>query len=208
MTFLNVLRSKSMPAIASKQAPAETPNVVIPEATPSSEEAKEMLKAEKPVSETAAPNITEPVVEEVSAWRTCCIPLPNNNRSIKQPIFADTEAGTDHSGPELANKADNTEADKHVEGTKTEEGAKTTEEVPKLSKTKEDKKDIKKSAVKVNSYASSQDIAANEQFHRKRLKKPKPRAKVSLPNSSVTRTNLPRRRRKKLPKFAFFIYPP
>ncbi|KIR43571.1 hypothetical protein I307_06424 [Cryptococcus deuterogattii 99/473] len=118
-----------MPAIASKQAPAETPNVVIPEATPSSEEAKEMLKAEKPVSETAAPNITEPVVEE-------------------QPIFADTEAGTDHSGPELANKADNTEADKHVEGTKTEEGAKTTEEVPKLSKTKEDKKDIKKSAVK------------------------------------------------------------
>ncbi|ADV21012.1 hypothetical protein I305_00953 [Cryptococcus gattii E566] len=119
-----------MPAIPSKQAPAETPNVVIPEATPSSEEAKEMLKTEKPVSETTAPNITEPVVEE-------------------QPIIADTEAGTGHSGPELAkNKADNTEADKHVEGTKTEEGAKTTEEVHKVAKAKEDKKDVKKSAVK------------------------------------------------------------
>ncbi|KIR67834.1 hypothetical protein I314_02251 [Cryptococcus bacillisporus CA1873] len=118
-----------MPAIPSTQAPAETPDVVIPEANPSSEEAKKMLKAEKPVSETAAPNITEPVVEE-------------------QPIIADTEAGTGHSGPELANKADNTEADKHVEGTKTEEGAKTTEEVHKVAKTKEDKKDVKKSAVK------------------------------------------------------------
>ncbi|KAL0252574.1 hypothetical protein I308_101966 [Cryptococcus tetragattii IND107] len=111
------------------QAPAETTNVVIPEATPSSEEAKKMLKAEKPVSETAAPNITEPVVEE-------------------QPIIADTEAGTGHSGPELARKAENTEADKHVEGTKTEEGAKTTEELPKVVKTKEDKKDVKKSAAK------------------------------------------------------------
>lgn len=81
---------------------------------------------------------------------TCCVPLPNNNRSIKQPIIADTEAGTDPSGPELANKAGNTEADKHVEGTKTEEGAKTTEEVHKVAKTKEDKKDAKKSVVKVN----------------------------------------------------------
>lgn len=94
-SFLNVLRPKSMPAIPSKQAPAETPNVVIPEATPSSEEAKEMLKTEKPVSETTAPNITEPVVEEVSAWRlvafhylTTIDPSSNPSSQIPRPAPA------------------------------------------------------------------------------------------------------------------------
>lgn len=89
-SFLNVLRSKSMPAIPSTQAPAETPDVVIPEANPSSEEAKKMLKAEKPVSETAAPNITEPVVEEVSAWRIVAFHYlttidPSSNPSLQIP---------------------------------------------------------------------------------------------------------------------------
>lgn len=63
------MRSKSMPAIPSMQAPAETANVLVPEATPSSEEAKEMFKTEEPVSEAVAPNITEPAVKEVSSWR-------------------------------------------------------------------------------------------------------------------------------------------
>lgn len=94
-SFLNFLRHKSMPTIPSKQAPAETTNVVIPEATPSSEEAKKMLKAEKPVSETAAPNITEPVVEEVSAWRivafqylTIIDPSSNPSSQIPRPAPA------------------------------------------------------------------------------------------------------------------------
>ncbi|EAL21860.1 hypothetical protein CNBC4330 [Cryptococcus deneoformans B-3501A] len=111
------------------QAPAETANALVAEATPPSQEAKEIFKAQEPVSEVAAPNITEPLVKE-------------------QPTVANTEAGTAQPGPELGNKVDNTEADKLVEGTTTGEGAKTTEEVPKPSEIKEGKKEVKKSAVK------------------------------------------------------------
>ncbi|OWZ61453.1 hypothetical protein C366_06028 [Cryptococcus neoformans Tu401-1] len=109
------------------QAPAETANVLVPEATPSSEEAKKMFKTEGPVSEAVAPNITEPAVKE-------------------QFTVADIEAGTAQPRPELVNKVDNAEADN--EGTKTEEGAKNTGEVPKPAETKDGKKEVKKSAVK------------------------------------------------------------
>ncbi|UOH80223.1 hypothetical protein LQV05_002872 [Cryptococcus neoformans] len=126
-SFLNIMRSKSMPAIPSMQAPAETANVLVPEATPSSEEAKKMFKTEEPVSEAVAPNITEPAVKE-------------------QFTVADIEAGTAQPRPELVNKVDNAEADN--EGTKTEEGAKNTGEVPKPAETKDGKKEVKKSAVK------------------------------------------------------------
>lgn len=68
-SFLNILPSKSIPAITSVQAPAETANALVAEATPPSQEAKEIFKAQEPVSEVAAPNITEPLVKEVSIWR-------------------------------------------------------------------------------------------------------------------------------------------